>query len=260
LLVVVFSASVPNETLVLLRVSAEFAASSVSAKVFDTPPVLAVSVAVCVVLTAVAVAVKLALVAPAAIVTDAGTVTAVLLLARVTAVAVVAAEVSVTAQASVPAPVSDPLLQESALSAAGAWPVPLRLMVAVVALLLIVTDPLNEPAAFGSKLSVSTADWPGFSVMGKPMPVSPKEDPATDALVIVSAAVPDDVSVIVLVVVVFSASVPNATLVELKFRTGVVPEGVSCSTVVTEIPFEVAVRVTVCGELTEDTVAVKGSF
>jgi hypothetical protein len=104
--------------------------------------------------------VKLALVAPAAIVTDAGTVIALLLLARVTAVAVVAAEVSVTAQASVPAPVSDPLLQLTALRVAGACPVPLRPMVAVtplVALLLIVTDPVKLPAVAGSKLMVSVA-------------------------------------------------------------------------------------------------------
>jgi hypothetical protein len=72
------------------------------------------------VLTAVAVAAKLALVAPEAIATEAGTVTALLLLARLNVVALVAAEVSVAVHASVPAPVSDPLLHVSALSVAGA--------------------------------------------------------------------------------------------------------------------------------------------
>jgi hypothetical protein len=77
----------------------------------------AVRVAVCAVLTAEAVAVKLALVAPEATTTEAGTFTAVLLLARVTANPLLpAAAVSVTVQASVPAPVSDPLPQVSPLS------------------------------------------------------------------------------------------------------------------------------------------------
>ena len=110
-------------------------------------------------MTAVAVAVKLALDAPAAIVTEAGTVTALLLLDKLTVVAWSLPTVSVTVQASVPAPVSDPLLQETALSVAGACPVPLRLIVALPAeaLLLIVTDPLKAPAVAGSKLIVSVA-------------------------------------------------------------------------------------------------------
>ena len=104
-----------------------------------------------------AVAVNPALVAPAAIVTDAGTVTALLLLVRATVVALLAAEVSATVHASVPAPVSDPLLHETELSVAAACPVPLKLIVAAAALLLIVTDPVNAPAVTGSKLMVSVA-------------------------------------------------------------------------------------------------------
>jgi len=212
------------------------------------------------VLTADAVAVNPALVAPAAIVTDTGTVTAVLLLASVTVVAVVAAEVNVTVQASVPAPVSDPLLQVSALSvgATGACPVPLRLMVAVEALLLIVTDPLNEPAVVGSKLSVSTADWPGFSVTGKPTPESPKEVPATDALLMVSAAVPEEVRVTVFVVVVFSVTVPKATLDALTVIPGavVVPAGLRLTAKLFKTLPDFAVIVTVCAELTAATGAV----
>jgi hypothetical protein len=41
-----FSASVPNATVVLLKLSADVAASRVRAKVFETPPVVAVRVAV----------------------------------------------------------------------------------------------------------------------------------------------------------------------------------------------------------------------
>ena len=76
------------------------------------PFALAVSVAVCAVLTADTVAEKLALVAPAATVTDAGTDTAELLLARFAAnPPLPAAALSVTVQLSVPAPVMEPLVQ-----------------------------------------------------------------------------------------------------------------------------------------------------
>jgi hypothetical protein len=153
----VFIWTLPNPTVVELRLRLVVVAFRVRANVFDTPAAVAVNVAVCVVLTAVAVAVKLALVAPDPIVTDAGTVTALLLLVSATVVPALAAAVSVTVHASVPAPVSDPLLQESALRLAGACPVPLSATVAVDALLLIATDPLKLPAVVGSKLIVSVA-------------------------------------------------------------------------------------------------------
>jgi len=199
--------------------------------------------------------VKLALVAPAAIVTEAGAVTALLLLNRLTVVAVVAAEVSVTVQASVPAPVSDPLLQETALSVAGACPVPFRLMVAVAALLLIATDPVNEAAVAGSKLIVNAAVCPGFSVTGKLIPESANPVPVTAAALIVSAAVPDEVRVTVLLAAVFSARVPNATLVLLTVSPGAV--AFSASAKVFETPPDVAVSVTVWLEVTAAAVAVK---
>jgi hypothetical protein len=195
--------------------------------------------------TAVAVAVKLALDAPAAIVTEAGTVTALLLLDKLTVVALVAAEISVTAQASVPAPVSELLLQETALSVASACPVPLRPIVAlpVEALLPIVTDPLAAPAVAGSKLIVSVAVCFGFSVIGALMPDSANPAPVIDTPLIVSAAAPDEVSVTVLVLVVFNGSVPNATLVELRLRAAVV--AFSAREKVFETPPKVAVNVAV---------------
>jgi hypothetical protein len=213
------------------------------------------------VLTALAVAVKLALLAPAAIVTEAGTVTALVLLARLTAVALVAAAVSVTVHASVPAPVSDPPLQESALNVGvtGACPVPLRLIVAVAALLLIVIDPAKEPAVAGSKLTVRVAVCPGFSVTGNPTPESPNPVPATDAPLIVNAAVPEEVSVTVFAAAVFRATLPNATLVELTVSPGaVVPpeDGLSFTETLLETLPNLAVIVTVCADLTAATGAV----
>jgi hypothetical protein len=234
----------PKATLLLPKVRVGVVAFSVSANVLEIAPAVAVSVAVWFAVTAIAVAVKLALVAPAAIVTDAGTVTALLLLARVTAVALVAAEVSVTVHASVPAPVSDPLLHISALSVAGAWPVPLRLIAAVpVALLLIVTEPVKAPAVAGSKLIVSVAVWPGFKVTGKLIPESPNPVPATAALLMVNATVPEDVNVTVFVMVVLRASVPNATLVLLRLSADVAAFSVRAN--VFETPPAVAVSVAV---------------
>jgi hypothetical protein len=138
---------------------------------------VAVKVAAVAVLTADAVAVNVALVAPAATVTDAGTVTSALLLASVTVSPPDGAPaVSVTAQPAVPAPVIDPLVQVSelsvpaALDGAAATPVPLRLTVEELpspALLVTVTAPLALPVAVGLNAAVSFSDPPAATVAGK---------------------------------------------------------------------------------------------
>ena len=160
--VAVFSGTVPNTRLVELRLNAGVAALSCSDVVFVIPAAVAVMVAVCAVVTADAVALKAAVVAPLATVTDAGTVSALLLLARFTVSPPLgAAAVRLTVQASVVAPVREPLVQEMALSAAGACPVPLRLTVAVppaVALLVMVRVPVTAPATVGSKVMTSVVD------------------------------------------------------------------------------------------------------
>jgi hypothetical protein len=151
----------PKATLELLTDRVATSAFSCSSVWTDIPLAVAVMVAVCAAVTAGAVAVKAAVVAPLATVTDAGTVTALLLLLRFTArPPLLAAEVRVTVQASVVAPVSELLLQETALSAGAAWPVPLRLTVAVppaVALLVMVSVPVAAPAVLGSKATTSVA-------------------------------------------------------------------------------------------------------
>jgi hypothetical protein len=112
---------------------------SCSAKVFVTPPELALRVTDCAVVTADAVAVKAALVALAGTVTEEGTVSAALLLARPTLNPPVgAAAVSVTVQASVPAPVIDALAQAMALSA------------------VVVEEPPFEPLPCSFTLAVGT--------------------------------------------------------------------------------------------------------
>ena len=113
--VVLFTLTLPKARLVVLRLSAGAAITSASnckAKLSEVPSAVAVSVAVCDVLTEEAVAKKPALLAPAATVTEAGTDTDELLLARLTVSPPLGAAVfSVTVQLSVPAPVIDPLAQ-----------------------------------------------------------------------------------------------------------------------------------------------------
>ena len=115
--VALFTESLPNDRLALLTPSVGVDAPSWMANVFETPPALAVSVAVAAVPTAVTVDAKLALVAPEATVTEGGTVTAELLLARPTAnPPVAAAPFSVNVQLSVPEPVIEPFAQVSPVS------------------------------------------------------------------------------------------------------------------------------------------------
>jgi hypothetical protein len=97
-----------------VKVADVCAGLSVRAKVLESRSARAVRVTVRTELTAVAAAVKLALVDPAAMVTEPGTATAPLLLSKAMVVAFSIAYGSVTVQGSVPAPVSDALLQESA--------------------------------------------------------------------------------------------------------------------------------------------------
>jgi hypothetical protein len=142
----------PKAMLVALMLRVAGAGLSCSEKVLETLLALAVNVTVCAVLTAEAVAEKLAVVAPAMTVTEDGTETDELLLARFTVEPPVAAAVfSVTVQASVPAPVIEELVHERPLSTG--TPVPLKATlvdVPVEELLDSVSCPVAEPAAEGS--------------------------------------------------------------------------------------------------------------
>lgn len=123
----VFRLTLPNVRLVALMLSVGTPAPNCRAKVFATPPALAVNVTVCAELNAETVAVKLAPLAVAGTVTVTGTATALLLLARLTVNPPAgAAEFRVTVQLSAPAPVIDPLLQLSPLNTV--MPVPLRVI------------------------------------------------------------------------------------------------------------------------------------
>jgi hypothetical protein len=144
---------------VAFTLSVGTAAPSDRAKVLVTLLALAVRVAVWAVVTEETVAVKVAVVEPAATVTVAGTVAALLLLARFTVnPPVAAAAFSVTVQLSVPDPVNDPLVQLSPLSTG--TPVPLRLTPVEVPpeeLLVRLSEPEMAPAAVGSNCTVRVA-------------------------------------------------------------------------------------------------------
>ena len=156
----VFTFTLPKFMLLALAVRVAIQALSESAKVLVAPFSLAVRVTVCAEETALAVAVKLALEAPAATVTEAGTVTAELLLARFTArPPLAAAAFSVTVQVSVAGPLIEPLAQVSPVNTG--TPVPVRLTAVelpVDELLVMVSVPEAAPAAVGSNCTVSVAD------------------------------------------------------------------------------------------------------
>jgi hypothetical protein len=82
-----------------------------------------------------------------------------------------------------------------------------------------------------------------------------KPVPLTAAALILTAAVPVELSVSVCVVAVFTESLPNVRLVALTFKVGI--DEPSCRTKVFDAPPALAVKVTAAPELTEDTVAVK---
>lgn len=156
---VVFRLTSPKGMLVALMLRVAAAALSCRAKVLAVLPALAVSVAVCAVLTEATVAEKPVVVAPAATVTDGGTVTEELLLARPTAnPPVAAAAFTVTVQASVPDALIDELVQESAVSTGK--PVPLNAIAVeapVEEFLASVSCPVAAPALEGSNCTVRVA-------------------------------------------------------------------------------------------------------
>jgi hypothetical protein len=141
----------PNEREVVFRLNDGVAAFNCRATLFDDELALAVSVAVCEVVTEATLAVKAAAVAPALTVTLPGTVTALLLLAKATLWPVDGAEVfNDTVQAVVPVPVNVLVPHDSALTVgATEAPVPLRLTTAVGAVLKIVNCPVAEVAEVG---------------------------------------------------------------------------------------------------------------
>ena len=147
----VFSTTLPNEILVALTVSFAVPAFNCRETVREVLPVVAVSVADCAVVTEATLAVNTAVVAVAGTVIEPGTVTELLLLASPTATPPLGAVPDkVTVQESARVPVMEVLEQESPLTVGTEeLPAPLRLTVAVEAVLEIVNCPVTELAVVG---------------------------------------------------------------------------------------------------------------
>lgn len=228
-------------------------------------PELAVRFAVCVLATAVVVAVKFALVSPAGTVTDAGTVTAELLLERFTTSPPAGAPVlRFTVHRSEPAPMMVAWLQKSPASTAWiASPVPVRLMVVTPlpgASEAIEIDPVAVPAAEGSNFASRVTAFPGFSDTGKPGPAIEKPDPVTVAEVIERGAVPEEVSVTNCGVAwVLTVTSPKERVLALTLSPGVPVDcrGSRSSWKLTDVPLSDAVMVALWAALTDVTVAAK---
>jgi len=192
----------PNATFVVLALRPASEPPRFNVIDCDTPPALAVSVAVCAVLTALTVAVKLALVAPEATVTAVGTVTALSLLAKPTEIPPLpAALLKVTAQLSVAGPVKELLAQLNPLKVGAfkvgtlaAAPVPLRLTViwpSVAELFVMLSCPLALPTAVGAKITLRLKVAPAATAIGKsPAPLTENDCPEMLTLVICTGAVP----------------------------------------------------------------------
>ncbi len=256
--------TLPKAMVVALTLSVGAPVPSSRAKVSVTLPALAVRVAVCAVLTEETVAVKAAMVEPAAAVTVAGTVTAELLLARLTQKPPLgAAALSATVQVSVPAPEIDPLAQLSedrfavgvGVGAAGdavasscrakffVTPLAPAVNVAVCAVLTAET--------VAKKLAVvalaATVTVPG-TVTAELLLARLTVNPPLGAAAL-SATVQESVPAPVID--------PLAQLNEDRFVVGAGTAAPSCRAKVSVTPLALAVRVTVCAVLTEETVAAK---
>jgi hypothetical protein len=152
----VLTETLPNDTLVALTPSVGTYAPSCNAKLSPLLLVVAVRITACAVLTALAAAVKFALLVPAGICTLAGTATAASLLSRLTFNPPDGAlPFNVTVQPSVAAPVSEELTQLSdfRVGRSNIVPVPLRPIVMdplLDALLAIFSCPVAVPVVLGS--------------------------------------------------------------------------------------------------------------
>lgn len=135
----------PHDIALIVGEIVEVAPLTLMDVVFETEPWVAMSVTVCVAVTADMLAEKLAFVAPEATVTEEGTVTTLLLLARVTANPVLgAAALKVTVHVSAPAPIIDEDAQLSPEREAVFDPLPCNLIVLeVVSAVLVVASTLN---------------------------------------------------------------------------------------------------------------------
>jgi hypothetical protein len=138
---------------------------------------------------------------------------------------------------------------------------PTMVVLLVDALLSTVSWLDTAPAAFGSKLTSSVSAKVGFKVTGKVAPDIVNPVPLNVAELIVTGAVPVEVSTKGSVDEVFTVTFPKAKLAVLMFNEGTFAwEAFSCIAKVLETPPALAVKVTDCAVVTADTVAVNAAL
>jgi hypothetical protein len=113
---------------------------------------------------------------------------------------------------------------------------------------------VTAPVAVGSNCTSSVIARVGFKVTGKVAPDIVKPVPVNVAELMVTGAVPVEVSVTGSVDGVFTVTLPNARLAGLMVNVGT--PAFNCRAKVLEMPPALAVRVTACAVETDDTVAV----
>lgn len=79
---------------------------------------------------------------------------------------------------------------------------------------------MAAPSAEGSNCTLSVAVWPGLNDIGNVLGVKVKPAPVTVAPLIVTAAVPIELTVTIWVEGVFTVTFPNATLVAPMLSVG----------------------------------------
>jgi hypothetical protein len=146
--------------------------------------------------------------------------------AELTVTAVIPEEVSVNDSVLAVFTVKLPKLRLEALIVNwgfAAVPVPLRATAAVppvVELLLIASCPVTAPVAVGANWTCSVTDWFTFSVIGKLAATIVKPVPVIAAELTVTAEVPEEVSVNVCVLAVFTVKLPKLRLEALMVNCG----------------------------------------
>jgi hypothetical protein len=115
--------------------------------------------------------------------------------------------------------------------------------------------PVKDPAVAGSNCTSRVNDCPGLSVDGNELPESEKPAPLTEAELIVTGAVPVELSVIGCTTGVLTMTVPNP--IDVAFTVRVAEDALSCSETVLDVLPEVAVRIADCAVLTAAALATK---
>ena len=123
-------------------------------------------------------------------------------------------------------------------------------------LLWMVSCPVVAPVAVGSNCTSSVTARLGFKVTGNVTPDIVKPVPLSVPELMVTGAVPVEVNVTGSVDVVFTVTLSNARLAALTVNVGTAPTAFSCRAKLSETPPALAVSVTVCADVTDDTVAV----